>query len=183
MSGADARVTQPLLIGRTDVVTISRGQLGVAPGGCGARDAWVEIDFPNKRVSRGDSYAECVDAGDAGAPDAAIDDASADAGAEDAALEASTDAGVKPIPTFQPRKLAEAALTDAQIDDLLALAARELKLVVGAGCVGFDGNTTRITIKRQGGKTESYGDGISFDCAKWATGQQALMSAAAKLAP
>lgn len=184
---ADAFVKQPLPIGRTDVVFISRVQLGVAPGGCGARNSWVEIDFPNKRVSRGDYFAECVDAGDADAtaapPDAAIDDASADAGDGDAALDAAPDAGPKPAPTFERRELAEAALTDAQIDDLLALAAREVALVVGAGCVGYDGHSTRITIRRQGGRTESYGDGISFDCAKWATGQGALMIAAMKLVP
>ncbi|MCA9584088.1 MAG: hypothetical protein KC657_01880 [Myxococcales bacterium] len=174
-------MTRALPLGRTDVVTISRVQLGVAPGGCGSRDVWVGIDFPNKLVSRGDYYAECVDAGDP--QDAgALDAASADAGAEDASLDASTDAGAVRAPSFERRKLAEATLTDAQIDDLLALAGRELKLVVGAGCVGFDGRSTSITILRQDGTKESYGDGISFGCALWATGHQALMAAAMEAA-
>ena len=90
-------MTRALPLGRTDVVTISRVQLGVAPGGCGSRDVWVGIDFPNKLVSRGDYYAECVDAGDP--QDAgALDAASADAGStrSNASLSGTLNAAVVP---------------------------------------------------------------------------------------
>jgi len=158
---ATTDVGTPLELRPSETVTVSFDVLGVQREcGIGTGERWVRADLSARRVSRGVYDQRCdAPAGDAGGD------------------------GAQPVfGELVEKTLSETDVSQAQVDQIIAETAK-VRTFTSTGCLGYDGISYVVTVGPPASPRLRYRDGISFECATYATGLNGLFQALSALAP